>query len=94
MRILTIIKCLQFVAGYFGIVHAFKKWLYACVVFTPEVICNYDCKYVPCLCPRSMALQDIDTVGPSITVPGMLLGVCLRQLVAFASITVAVISSE
>lgn len=42
------------------------------IVFTPEIVCNYVVSEVSD--ESSCYEQDIDTVGPSATVPGILLG--------------------
>ena len=43
--------------------------MYTCIIFTPEVVCDYQVSVRPLNFRND--LQDLDTVGPSETVPGM-----------------------
>ena len=70
---LTVVECLQFVAGDFGALHAPQQGLDSSIFFAPEVVRNY----TPCqelLVVHSEMddfSQDKDTVGASATMPGI-----------------------
>lgn len=67
----TIVERLEFIARHLGVVHALEQRLNPCIFFAPEVV--RDCQ-VSALEYSDLSqgnVQDIDTVGTSATVPGI-----------------------
>lgn len=69
----TSVESLQFIARNLRSVHAIKHRLESCIFFTPEVVGNYDAVSLRLVNKERawFALQDMETVGPSATVPGI-----------------------
>lgn len=69
----TVIEAFEFIAGNLRVLHALEYRLHPRIFFTPEVVGDYQVSVNVSGHPRFDNIHDVVTVGPSATVPGILL---------------------